>query len=715
MSYRSDSNDTPQSLRDRGQRYCADPWDVNRGENGHTKAAALDRRSWWLLFAWLLVVAALTLTLVAEAWTQAAPPRPPDDDSSPGRVRVVLKSDARELAGDYLAFLNQIQVLSEDYDRYFSDFHQEHAEKLQEQLRKISLSLSDSAYFSDFTQLNKDLAQLHRELRLQEEELAGLLREKAQEKKSRRSADVSSDLRICRLTSSLLRELDMLNTQLEEDITERFAADKVTSAIVQQYIKAAIVTANIERAAGQHAVVVRIGQGECLEPLVIELDLKELEGLTDALEDIELYEIGAVPAPSMPPRVHRLPGATIVSSVAPPPMPLAEVGDKRIVYHHKSGETGLRLQIVDSTRTTSAITPIYVMNSFGSLEIEGWDRDWILVSAEIEIAAEAPDEAEILAERIDLRIHNKSNAVYVETVLPQLTDPQTRVVSATVEIKAPTDNPLNCRNSHGRVYVAGFDNGVKLNANHCDVDMRGIVGGVEVVNSMGRLIISDVSGRMELRNAYELLEVSRCKGPMTIENAFARIELSNCSGNVRVRNSGAIDVSDHTGDLEIDNNNGLVMVRNLEGNLQVASSLHPVVIENIRGSAGLENVRGAIRIDGVEGPLAASSVYGSITASALSGPLHLVSSNGMIELALDRPIAGQSSIMTDYGDIKLKLRESSDLLLTVEALGGDIQSALPFPIRKTDSSHTSRIELGRMVGSLDVSARGADVVISTSH
>ncbi|MCK4371687.1 MAG: DUF4097 family beta strand repeat protein, partial [candidate division Zixibacteria bacterium] len=475
------------------------------------------------------------------------------------------------------------------------------------------------------------------------------------------------------------------------------------------------VTANIERAAGQHAVVVEIGQRECLEPLVIELDLKELEGLTDALEDIELLEIGAIPAPSMPPMVHRLPEATIVSPVDPPPLPLAEVGDRRIVYHQKSGEAGLRLQIVDSTRTTSAITPVYVMSPFGSLEIEGWDRDWILVSAEIEIAAESSDEADALAERIDLRIHNKSNAVYVETVLPQLTDPQTRVVSANIEIKVPTDNPLNCRNSHGRVYVAGFTNGVKLNANHCDVRVRGIVGGVEVVNSMGRLIISDVSGRMELRNAYELLEVSRCKGPMTIENTFARIELSNCSGNVRVRNSGAVDVSDHTGNLEIDNNNGLVMVRSLEGNLQVASSLHPVVIENIRGSAGLENVRGAIRIDGVEGPLAASSVHGSITASALSGPLHLVSSNGMIDLALDRPIVGQSSIMSDYGNIKLKLKESSDLLLTVEALGGDIQSAFPFPIRKTDSSHTSRIELGRMVGSLDVSARGADVVISTTR
>ncbi|MCK4460900.1 MAG: hypothetical protein KAW46_03800, partial [candidate division Zixibacteria bacterium] len=214
MSYLSDSNDTLEFLRDRGRRYCADPWDVSRGNAGRTKAAALDRRSWWLLFARLLVAAALTLALAAEAWTQAAPPRPPDDDASPGRVRVVLRSDARELAGDYLAFLNQIQVLSEDYDRYFSDFHQEHAEKLQQQLRKISISLSDSAYFSDFTQLNKDLARLHDELRLQEEELARLFTEKAQEKKSRRSADVSSDLRIRRLTSSLLRELNMLNTQL---------------------------------------------------------------------------------------------------------------------------------------------------------------------------------------------------------------------------------------------------------------------------------------------------------------------------------------------------------------------------------------------------------------------------------------------------------------------------------------------------------------------
>jgi hypothetical protein len=118
-------------------------------------------------------------------------------------------------------------------------------------------------------------------------------------------------------------------------------------------------------------------------------------------------------------------------------------------------------------------------------------------------------------------------------------------------------------------------------------------------------------------------------------------------------------------------------------------------------------------VDQVDGPLSARNTYGTITAVSLSGPLQLVNAFGMIDLAIDRTILGRSSIIADNGTIKLRLDESADILLTVEMIGGAIKSAFPTPVEKTDSSSTTRLELGRMAASLDISGYSTDVVISS--
>jgi len=715
MSCRFDIRSKPGCHRDAGVTRRIDPWDATwDGYVGARSATAAAQPWWWLIF-WFLLSTALLLLSAAPVRSQSAPPQPPDERPHSDRIKVVLKSDTRELAHDYLELLDQIRVLTEDYSRYYADFRQERAEQLEKQLENFHRQLNDSAYFGNLRQLSYDLARLHLELQRQEQELAALNGKEAAGEKSERRSDELEDRKLRKVTTSLRRELDMLKNRLEEDIGVRLADNAARSAIIQQYVKAAVIAAKVQEVAGKHHVLIGLGDVGLDQPLVVEVDLKMLQGMADALEAVDLHDIAVISSPEVPTPLPRLPDLTIVTPPDQPPdlpQPPAELGEKRIVYHRKSGEAGLTLEIVDSARAGSAVTPVYIVNPFGSLEVEGWDGDWIVVTAEIEIAAMLPEKAEALAERIGIRMHNKTSAVYVETVLPQLTDPQTRVVRADVRIKAPVDNPLNCRNSHGNLYVAGFDNDVKLSANHCDIDLRGVTGSVEVVNSMGRLQVSDVSGRLELRNAYEQLKVARCTGDMTIENAFAPIELTDCSGDVKIRNSGAVNVIDHTGAVDIQNNNGIVKVQNLDGNLLATNSLHPVLIENVRGSAGLKNVRGAIQITEIYGPLSASNIYGNITANTLSGPLQLVNNNGVIDLDIASAMAGRSSITADFGAVRLKMAEESDLLLTVEMFGGDIQSAFPMPVNKTDSSSSTRIELGRMLGSLDVSGRGSDVVIS---
>lgn len=694
------------------RQFSEDPWDISRSGDGSRCRSASLKRPLWLV--WL----ALGTFVLLLAWSsyvraQSAPPRPPDVEKSrdkpraKDRIKVTLKNDAGELAQDYLVLLDQLRTLSADYSNYYSDFRQSHAEELEKQMRQLSRRLNDSAYFRDFTTLTYDLAQLQYELRKQETELARLY--ETRHSRGEHSGE-SADPKLRQITRTLRREIEMLHDQFEDDIGVRMKVSAAKSAIVQQYIKAAVVSMRVDGVPGQRALVLDMGDRVNIAPMVIEIDLSTFTDLDELLQNCVQIELSGIPEPLLPSGVYEFPQLTVFAPL--PGIPPIRLEDKRTAFRHSSGEAGLTMQFVDSTRINSAATPVYVVNPMGTLEVEGWDRPWILVDAKVELSAESSQKANDLAERVDVRIHNRSNAVYIELILPQLTDPTTSILSTSIEIKAPRDNPLSCRNSHGRLIVTDFDNDVKLKADHCDIKLSTIDGRVEVVNSMGYLTVTDVSGRIELRNTRGPVTVVGCRGDMTIENSFASIDLKDCSGQAQIRNSGSVDVFEFVGDLRIDNDNGAVMVHNLDGSLEVTNSLQPVVVGNIIGPAGLQNERGAIQVDRVDGPLSVSNTYGTITAVSLSGPLQMVNTFGLIDLAIDQTILGRSSIMVDNGAIKLRLDESADVLLTVEMIGGAIESAFPAPVKKTDSSSTTRLELGRMAASLDITGYSTNVVIS---
>ena len=694
------------------RRFSEDPWDVSQGDGPRCRSVSLKRPLWLVWLAVTLLF--LMLAWSAQVWAQSAPPRPPDIEKAPDkpkttdRIKVTLKNDAGELAQDYLVLLEQLKTLSADYSNYYSDFQQKHAEELEEKMRQLSRRLNDSAYFRDFTTLTFDLARLQLELHKQETELAQLNTTKPA--RGEHSGE-PIDPKLRKITRTLRREIELLHDQFEDDIGERMKASAAKSAIVQQYIRASVVAAKMGSALDRRAIVLEVGDNDNTAPMVLEIDLRNFDDLDEVFQNCE--QIGAfnIPDPSRPPDIYDLPKMTVYAPL--PDVPPIRLEDKRTAFRHSSGEAGLTLQFVDSTRTSSAATAVYVVNPMGTLEVEGWDRPWILVDAKVELSADGADKADDLAERVDVRIHNRPNAVYVELILPRLTDPKTSILSVSIEIKAPRDNPLSCRNSHGRLVVRDFVNDVKLNADHCEIKLSTVDGRVEVVNSMGYLTIADVSGRLELRNAYGPLMVTGCRGDMTIENSFSSIDIKDCSGEAQIRNSGSVDVVDFTGDLRIDNDNGAVMVHNLDGSLQVTNSLQPIVVGNIRGPAGLQNERGTIQVEQVDGPLSASNTYGTITAVSLSGPLQLVNTYGVIDLTVDQTILGRSSIMADNGTIRLDLDKSADILLTVEMIGGAIKSAFPTPVQETDSSSFTRLELGRMAASMDISGYGTDVVIST--
>lgn len=709
---------------------------------------------WWPLgFVLLLLTAALLLGSSLRAQTA---PRPPEDlqDRRPKTV-VVLDRDAAQLAEDYLALLEQLQFLARDYHMYFAELNEVSARQNEQELRRIAGMLYDSNRCCDYVLLSGEVTALHQDLLLREdewqkrrdlmeetelyigdlkdnisdlqEELQELadeldeydddsaaeeykqeIRTELAEKKERlltlrielRSdqkdiTDESVDPKFYRLSRSLRRELEMVSELLEEDITARFDSEGETAVLIQTYVKNALSTA-------------LDSLRERTENYQFWFDTTN-EGV-QAVEGVEELPPGATALP--------LPGVTIaaiptdVATPVPPAIPEMDVVARSISFKYEHGETGVRKELVDSAEILSAKLPIYIVSPVGALEIEGWDRDWIVVRSLVELSADARPEVENLASGVDLALYNKNDAIYVESIVPALTDLKTCVVKSSLQIKVPTGNPLICNSSFGQVSVSGFTNEVKLSAAHSEVKLTNLHGKVKVVGDNGRMTITDVTGELDVRNSYQPLDLSNCHGTMRVENAFSSISVTDCGGEAVVRNNGSVvKILDFIGTLDIENSNGPLIVRTVEGDLIAQSSMQPVTIRDVSGSVVVVNTQGDIDVQDIDGSLSATNFMGLIRASSLGGPLDLVNSKGRIDLILNRAIRGASKVMADFGTVNLRLTQSTDLLLTVETVGGNIESNIPVGIDKSGVTSYAKLELGDAGSSMTISGNSTGVII----
>ncbi len=714
-----------------------------------------DRR--WPLGLVLLLLTA-TLLLGSSLRAQTAPR--PSDDLQDRRTEtvVVLDRDAAQLAADYLALLEQLQFLARDYHKYFAELDEVSARQNEQELRRIARMLYDSSCCLDYVLLSSEIATLHQDLLFQEnewekrrdlveetelnigdlkdnisdlqEELQELadeldeydddsaaaeykqeIRTELTDKKARLAAlqmelrsgekgvvHASVDPRFYRLSKSLRRELEMVSELLGEDIAARFDAEGEAAVLIQTYVRDAL-SAALD------------SMRERPERYMFWFDAND-EGI-QALEGIEELPPGAAALPLPEVTMTAIPAD--VATPPPPTIPEMDVVARSISFKYEHGETGVRKELVDSAEVLSAKLPIYIVSPVGALEIEGWDRDWIVVRSQVELSAETRPGAEDLAGGVDLTLYNKNDAIYVESIVPALTDPQTRVVKSSLRIKAPAGNLLICNSSFGQVSVSGFANEVKLSATRSEVKLTDIHGKVQAVGDNGRMTLRDVTGELDVRNSYQPLDLSTCNGAMHVENAFSSISMADCGGEAVVRNNGSVvKILDFIGRLHIENSNGPLIVRTIEGDLIAQSSMQPVTIRDVSGSVVVENVRGDIDARDIGGSLSATNSMGLIKARSLGGPLDLVNSRGHIDLILDRGIRGDSKVMADFGTVNLRLSKSMDLLLTVETVGGNIESNIPVSIDKSGVTSYAKLELGEAGSSLAVSGNSTDVIIQHS-
>ena len=587
-------------------------------------------------------------------------------------------------------------------------YHRSQLEKLKQEVSDVREEMSSGGD----DDLKKDLADLEKEI-AEHEAAARTLEASLKTHPPADSEDVSP--RLYRLIRNLRRELEVLRDLYQGDVYGRLSENRQLQPVLKEYVRK-LAEQWQEGAAAPGA-----------PPGVLVYD-KTSGGFSwvrgpasiDS-EDVRLAAPGvAVIAPDeLPPAVvlgiakESLPPEELTLPEMPelPAISDQDIGGRQIIQSPRSGEVIVVKELADSAAVTSNKVPIYIMNPVGTLDVVGWDRDWVTAQCQFEISAVDVARAKQLAAKLDLQIYERANGIYVEAVSPALSDPAVRISQNHLTIRVPRANALVVQSSYGAADISQLTGGVRLSGANCAIALHSLSGGVEVASERGPVTASGIEGSLYVRNSSQSVQLTDCDGPIQAENKFALISLRNCRGSARLDNSGPIQVASFDGRVEITNDNGALQLEQIRGDLYVKNALQPVFISDVSGSAKVESDRGEIRAQGVNGQLYAVNNHALITARSLGGPVTLYNRDGQIDLSLEQSLLGPSRVSAQNGVVNLRLRSEVNLLLTVEAVGGSISSSLPVAVEQRGDTRLARLSLGDAANALAITGTNADVVI----
>ena len=623
------------------------------------------------IFAKTLLFALVT-SVVAAGSIKAQAPLPPPEEIERARkeMKVALDEYARQAADEYLEAIEQLQDILNDYSSYFSRIDDATLRAYQISFDQFATGIDRGTYSENPKYLSEDLTKFIGNLKDQESRL-----------KDEKSA---KDRKLLVLVQSLRKDLTVVNNLIEIDIEKKLAKHHKLQDQIERYVQLALAKDQIR--------ILTIQQ----------------ERLADSA-----FEGGETKI-----FYPNKDGKGQTWKVAPPPKPVpVTTPDGYVQVPDVPGvrEIGLVRKYTDTLSILSSITPIYVTQSVGVIEVSGWNDDIMSAELEIEVSAETHELEKMFIAATTLRIASEKNGYYVETVFPKLTDPRTKILHSTLRVNVPSENPIVCDNSFGEISARDLESGLMVKGRYSKIKVGNIEGKVRVENSMGPIDLKDVYGSVSVLNSDAEVTLKSCEGDISVQNENASITLSRCDGNARLVNSGPITVVDHSGDVSVENSNGQVNVHNLDGNLTAFNSYRPMMISYVDGSVSVENTNSTIQANEISGALDANNRYGSILAKAVEGPLTVTSENGKVTVILDGELRGSSTISSLSGMIDISIPPDADLLVRAETEDGKIQSTLPISLKTSNRLTSGEIKLGDGNSRLFLKGKKSAININVTH
>lgn len=187
--------------------------------------------------------------------------------------------------------------------------------------------------------------------------------------------------------------------------------------------------------------------------------------------------------------------------------------------------------------------------SFGSITITGADVADCEVIAEIAVQAPTKEEAQQIAEQVQIKLESTGKTLTLDVEKPKLKC--NRSVGVSFEITVPKQTNIECETSFGKIKVSDIDGNVKAHTGFAAIEADDIQGAVHLETSYGQVSCRRITPTELLaRSSFGAINIV-CS-PQTkpeinadIETSFGEIDFvapPNYSGRVQLETSfGSID------------------------------------------------------------------------------------------------------------------------------------------------------------------------------
>lgn len=161
-------------------------------------------------------------------------------------------------------------------------------------------------------------------------------------------------------------------------------------------------------------------------------------------------------------------------------------------------------------------------------------------------------------------------------------------------------------------------------------------------------------------------EIFNTSGNVGISGLMGQVFISGTAGDVAVR--------DHQGGIEVATTSGRITLNDIEGPTRINANGSDITFYAITGDLEIRNSTGQVQGDYLVGDLSMTQATGNIRLEHLEGDIRIKSTSGKIELGQD---FGALDISTESGDIAIKTELNSPKDYFVETISGSIRFMIP--------------------------------------
>jgi DUF4097 and DUF4098 domain-containing protein YvlB len=224
----------------------------------------------------------------------------------------------------------------------------------------------------------------------------------------------------------------------------------------------------------------------------------------------------------------------------------------------------------------------------------------------------------------------------------------------TLEVRVPT----------GRIEIEAFDG----TTTEVELDVRGGDEAAELLEE-ARIELRESRGGHEVVVEVESRRWSRLWRRLDIRLRIvapegANLRLSTASGDLRARGRlGWLEAEAASGDMEVDELSGDATVKAASGDVSLAT---------VGGAANINTASGDIKLGYIAGDLAVKAASGDVTVSEARGDATISTASG--DQRIEAVTAGKVDLKSMSGDIKIGIRQGSNVWVDARAMSGDLSS-----------------------------------------